>query len=250
MHKRIVSEMTGSLPMGGVVLDTPIYGVTPTPEYLLLQDATIPAAQRVDVDVGGKLAFVIHHVVTVDDARRMIALTEQLGYRDEAPGIQTPPGMRMNKTVHWVSDEAFLRPMFARIGHLLPRVIDGKALFDGFSHRINMYKYDVGDVFNKHIDGGWPGYGMDERNERMVQWRGVHSQLTMLLYLNDPSDGVVGGDTVLYDDYGKTVTVTPQTGSALFFRHGHSLASVAHVGAKVLGATPKYVARINVLYEE
>ena len=48
-----------------------------------------------------------------------------MGYRDEAPGIATPPGMRMNKSVHWMADDAMLQIMFGRIAHLLPADMQG-----------------------------------------------------------------------------------------------------------------------------
>ena len=82
----------------------------------------------------------------------------------------------------------------------------------------------------------------------MQEWSGLRSCLTMLLYLNDPSDGVVGGNTQLLGRDGRWVEVTPHKGAALFFRHGFSPDSVPHIGARVSGAVPKYVARINVLY--
>jgi hypothetical protein len=249
-HFDVVSVMSGSLPNGSVVISTPIFGVSPTPDFLKLSDLTLPDAQRTEIDLGGKLAFLIYNVVSAVEARKIIELTEKLGYRDEAPGIQTPPGMRMNKTVHWVSDEAFLAPMFARIRHLLPQEIDGQTLHIQFSHRINMYKYDSGDVFNKHIDGDWPGYGIDLESGQMTTWPGAISKLTMLLYLNGAEDGVTGGETLLFGNGGAQAKIIPTVGSALFFRHGHSLGSVAHVGSLVTSVTPKYVARINVLYEQ
>jgi hypothetical protein len=48
---------------------------------------------------------------------------------------------------------------------------------------------------------------------------------------------------------GQWVDVVPRTGSALFFRHGFTPDSVVHIGDRVHGHVPKYVARINVMYE-
>ena len=187
-------------------------------------------------------------MVTAAEADCIVAASEHFGYREEAPGISTPPGMRMNKSVHWVADEALLGPMMQRIQPLLPPAIGGAALHGQLSHRINMYRYDDNDVFNRHIDGDWPGYGLDPSRRWMQEWSGLRSCLTMLLYLNDPSDGVVGGNTQLLGRDGRWVDVTPRKGAALFFRHGFSPDSVPHIGARVSGAVPKYVARINVLY--
>lgn len=247
--QRVVARLTGSLPMGGVVPETPVHAFATTPEALAFGAAPGLRPQRRDIDLGGLLAFAIDDVVTADEADALVAASEGFGFRDEAPGIATPPGMRMNKSVHWVADDALLGPLMQRIRPLLPDQVEGAALHGRLSHRLNMYRYDRDDVFNRHIDGDWPGYGLDTARRTMVEWDGVRSRLTMLLYLNGPADGVQGGHTRLLDRQGRWVDVTPTKGSALFFRHGSHPGSVIHVGDRVLGETPKYVARINVLYE-
>lgn len=246
--RRVVARLPGSLPMGGVVAETPIHAFAVTPPCLALHPQPQLRPRRHDIDLGGLLAFVIDEVVTADEADALIAASEVFGYREEAPGISTPPGMRMNKSVHWVADEALLGPLMARIRDLLPARIDGHALDGRLSHRINMYRYDDNDVFNRHIDGDWPGYGLDATREGMVEWPDARSCLTMLLYLNGPGEGVRGGNTRLLSRDGSWVDVTPSKGSALFFRHGFTPASVIHIGDRVYGPVAKYVARINVMY--
>lgn len=246
---RVVARFPGSLPMGGVVLETPIHAFDSTPACLALGVQPALRPRRRDIELGGYLAFVIDDVVTADEADAIVAASERFGYRDEAPGIATPPGMRMNKSVHWVADDALLAPVMQRIQPLLPAHIDGAPLHGRLSQRINMYRYDDNDVFNRHIDGDWPGYGLGPDRRTMQEWAGVRSCLTMLLYLNDASGGVIGGNTQLLSRDGRWVDVAPQKGSALFFRHGFTPESVSHIGARVSGRVPKYVARINVLYE-
>ncbi len=242
---RIVARLTGTLPEGGVEDGTPIYAAE-LPGLLASEDA--PDATLQPLVLGDKIAFIIEDVVTRNEAARLIELTESLGYRDAAPGIQTPPGMRRNKTVHWIAPADAMAEIYRRIAPLLPATIDGQPLAGALSHRMNMYRYDTGDEFNLHIDGDWPGYGASENGQTMVQWQGAHSKLTMLLYLNGAEDGVEGGDTVLYDQGQQQLSVRPKTGRALFFRHGHSRGSVLHAGAPLTGKVSKYVARINVLY--
>ena len=235
--------------MGGVVPMTPVHAFDAPPAALALGDQAHLNPVRHDIELGGLLAFVVEDVVTPAEADAIVAATEQLGYRDEAPGIATPPGMRMNKSVHWVTDEALTGPMFARIAHLLPPRLAGEPLFPAFSRRLNMYRYDANDVFNRHTDGNWPGYSLSADRSSMEEWSpGLRSGLTMLLYLNGPADGVQGGSTRLFGRNGLRVDVEPVKGAALFFRHGFDFDSVVHEGCRVTGSVSKYVARINVVY--
>jgi hypothetical protein len=246
---RAVAHLPGSLPMGGVIPMTPVHAFATTPAALRWQTQTALQPRRRDIELGGLLAFVIDDVATAAEADAIVAASELFGYRDEAPGIATPPGMRMNKSVHWMADEALLGPLMARIAPLLPPAFDGAPLFGHLSHRLNMYRYDADDVFNRHTDGHWPGYSLDEERTQMLQWPdGLRSCMTMLLYLNGPADGVMGGSTRLFRRDGGHVDVTPTKGSALFFRHGFGPHSVVHEGCRVSGSVPKYVARINVVY--
>jgi hypothetical protein len=246
---RTVAELHGSLPMGGYVPNTPIHAFqTPAPQ-LQLTDTPTRQAQRRDIPLDDLLAFVIDDVLTADEADAMVAASERFGYLAAAPGIATPPGMRMNKSVHWVADGSLLDPMLARIRHLLPQELDGARLHEHFSQRINMYRYDAQDVFNLHTDGDWPGYGLSADRQHMVEWPDLRSNLTMLLYLNGPEDGVEGGSTYIYDRKRQFKEIIPKKGSALFFRHGFGPHSVLHQGCRVTGNQPKYVARINVLYK-
>ena len=73
--------------------------------------------------------------------------------------------------------------------------------------------------------------------------------ITMLLYLNGVEDGIEGGETLLLEKGQQRAAIPPKKGRALFFRHGHTSGSVLHSGARLLGETSKYVARINVMYE-
>ena len=247
----VVARMPGSLPMGGVVPNTPIHAWAETPPALAFGPAPAGAPPcRTDIDLAGLLAFTIDTVISTSEARALIVHSEAMGFRREAPGISTPPGMRMNKSVHWVADDMLLGPIFQRLAPLLPAALDGAPLHPRLSHRLNIYRYDDNDVFNPHTDGDWPGFGLSDDRREMLQWPpGLRSKLTMLLYLNGPDDGVVGGHTRLYRPDGGAVNVVPRAGAALFFRHGFGPGSVLHEGARVHGSVPKYVARINVMYD-
>ena len=206
---RAVAHMTGSLPMGGQVANTPVFAFHHTPEGLEFAAQPGLQPQRRDISLDGLLAFEISDVLTPAESDAMVAATELLGYRDEAPGIQTPPGMRMNKAVHWIAPAAMLAEIYRRIAPLLPPVMDHQPLAPRLSQRLNMYRYDTDDVFNRHIDGDWPGYGLtrnaDDPAAQMAEWTDCRSKLTMILYLNGPEDGVVGGQTRLFGRGGSAV---------------------------------------------
>lgn len=245
----IATTLPSSLPMGGFVSDTPIYRTHDTDNALLESNGTSILKQEYQgIALEGKLAFVIHNVLTAKECQKLIRITEAMGYKPEAPGIQTPPGMRMNQSLHWLCEAPILNSIFERISKYLPLKLEGRSLHPQLSQRINFYRYENGDVFNRHTDGVWLAYGFDKSNKNMISWDGVESMLTMLLYLNDNSDGFSGGETSLYGQQ-KRVDIKPITGSALFFRHGFGYDSVIHSGQQVTGTSKKYVARINVMYD-
>ena len=81
--------------MGGVVPMTPVHAFDSVPAALQLTAQPQLQPTRQDIELGGLLAFVIDQVTTEDEADAMVQASEQCGYRDEAPGIATPPGMRV-----------------------------------------------------------------------------------------------------------------------------------------------------------
>lgn len=256
LEKKVAVSLPGSLPNGGSVKSTPLWSVK-TPTSLRLYDtanANIPIKNVVNIPGDNRFRsadnpgpFTITSILSKEICNSLIQMSEDLGFRDEAPGIRTPPGMRMNKTVHWISDNVLMEYIFERIKSNLPQEIDGHKLHPRLSHRINVYKYNKGDVFNKHIDGDYVGYEMNEENGELEMWDdSVCSKLTMLLYLND---GMSGGSTRLFsDDEISCIDVEPEVGSALFFRHGFGPNSVQHQGNVILGDNLKYVARLNIMY--
>jgi len=170
-----------------------------------------------------------------------------MGFNPAAPGIQTPPGMRQNQTVHWLANVGDATEIYRRIQSFLPQTINGVSLDSRVSQRFNTYRYLDGELFKPHVDGDWPGYGISESGE-LETWPESCSMLSMLLYLNGGEEGVKGGETILYDGRYERHRVMPRAGRALFFRHGIHDKSVVHAGDTVQGAVPKYVIRINIMY--
>jgi len=255
MGVRVLLTVPGSGPFGEVAKNVPFHTLEPHPPELVLgplPENLIPS--RRDVNLGpGSMAFSIDGILTRSEADVLVAVSEAMGYSRFAPAIRTPPGMRQNKAAHWVASkttaEVFLEPLLARFQHLLPAQIDGAPLHPALSHRFAHYKYERGDVFNRHTDGSWPGQSVSSTGDGIDEWPGVESKLSMLLYLSDEADGVEGGNTRLFPfDGSDVVEVVPRKGSALFFRHGFGEDSVHHMGTRVVGDIPKYVLRLNVLY--
>lgn len=255
---KVLKTVIGSGPFGEQTTNAKFYTMDKHPAQM-----EIPAAldnlqaTRTDINVGlGVLAFVVDGILSRSEADVLVAVSEAMGYSTFAPAIRTPPGMRQNKAAHWVASQhtadAFLRPMFERFKHLLPAEIDGTRLYPQLSHRFAHYKYDEGDVFNRHTDGSWPGQSVSASGKDIDDWPGVESKLSMLLYLSDEEDGVQGGKTRLFPSVQGVdpVDISPKKGSALFFRHGFGTDSVHHMGTQVFGNAPKYVLRLNVLYDE
>lgn len=163
----------------------------------------LPPAVRTDINVGpGGLAFTVSNVLSGDECDALVAASEAMGYSRFAPAISTPAGMRLNSACHWFASSAtaaaFLEPMYARFAHLLPPDLEGGALFPRLSHRVAHYKYDNGDVFNRHTDGQWPGQSIAVDGASIDEWPGAVSRLSMLLYLTDGSALAQGGATRLF----------------------------------------------------
>ena len=159
------------------------------------------------------------------ECTELIARSEQLGYAEAgvatSAGAQLIKGIRNNFRVAF-SDAALTDALWLRAQPFLPAEPDGAPAV-GFHDQLRFYRYDVGERFNKHKDG------------RIRQSAGVASRWTFLLYLNDD---FAGGETEFED-----LTVAPQRGAALCFRH-----ELRHKGCPVAQGR-KYVLRTDVLYQ-
>ena len=161
---QVLLTTVGSGPFGERKPDSHIYtlgGQLPKQLELLKNDVT-QKAKRTDYNIGpGGIAFKIDGILSPDEADALAAISESVGYSRFAPAIRTAPGMRQNSAAHWIPSEehaeAFLDPMYERFSHLLPPTLAGGALHGRLSRRVAHYKYDDGDVFNRHTDGAWPG---------------------------------------------------------------------------------------------
>lgn len=217
--------------------------------------------ERTDIDLGpNRLAFFIDNVLSADEADALAACAEAIlednGHSRMAPGIQTPPGMRINEAAHWYPSQSlasdFLKKIYDRIEPFVPEQMeddDSLTLYPKLSEKIAQFKYNQGDQFNRHIDGLFPGQGINTGGTGVDEWVGVVSGMSMLFYLNDQEhDGLLGGETRLWSaDGSRHVDITPKKGRVLFFRRG-SPNAVLHAGLPVTSEVPKFMALINLAY--
>lgn len=198
-------------------------------------------------------------MLSVDEADALAACADSVlalnGNSRIAPGIQTPAGMRVNMAAHWYPSRAqapgFFGPLLDRFRHLVPTSLGGLPLYKGLSEKIAQFKYADGDRFEAHVDGLFPGQGCNENGDGVDEWPGVQSGMSILFFLNDENDGMIGGQTRLWTATGdRYVDVKPCKGRALFFRRG-SADAVLHAGLPVAnGSVPKVMALINLAYGE
>jgi len=227
--------------------------------------AAVPA-RRVDVPhLPG--VFLLENVLTKGDCDRLIAAAESIGYvPDAVEGIDN---------LQLYADDTLLQPVFERCRALLPPTMGGPTgRLVGINARWRLFRYYEQRVYRPHIDGAWPGSGIDPVTGAFVDdiYHGkCVSKLTFLVYLNgadadadadtDVGKGgaaFAGGSTTFYqpdkDSLGHihARSVQPKTGAVLCFPHG-DIGSLVHEGSAVVSTTgvkvAKYVIRSDVIYE-
>lgn len=164
-----------------------------------------------------------------------IALAEARGF-EEAP-VTTSRGMVLMKDLRnndrvMFDDKDRTQELYRRLsGQLAPR-FNKKWAPIGLNERLRLYRYDVGQQFDWHLDGYF---------ERPT---GERSFFTFMIYLNDDFEG---GATSFTDDRMSTNSrglfrITPRRGMALLFHH-----PIRHRGDPVT-AGRKYVLRTDIMY--
>eukprot|EP00854_Cymbomonas_tetramitiformis_P019447 gene19447-23253_t len=179
-------------------------------------------------------AFVLAGALSVGECARIMRTAETMGYTEDHPVAKPEPtGI---DTCEWLAAPGLAGTLFARVREHLPQRIRGGELA-GINAHWRLFRYNQRGVYRPHIDGSWPGSGLDPRTGEYVQdaFRDRRSRLTFLVYLND---GFEGGSTTFYipapgrpgelDARG----VQPQAGAVLCFPQGNT-ASLVHEGSAV-----------------
>jgi len=193
--------------------------------------------------------FLLHNVLTPQECEQIIAASEAMGYTEDAP-VSLGRHIRQNENCVWIADNELLDTIYGRFSYLLTTEPDGSAPL-GLNARWRLYKYNLYDIFRPHIDGSWPGSGIDPKTGKLVQdiFGDRWSRFTWVLYLNDDFEGgathffvpLAGGSQYLKRE------ILAQQGAVLCFYHGKHNLSYLHEGALVTFGT-KYILRSDVLY--
>jgi len=194
-------------------------------------------------------AFVLLDVLSTDECDLLIAAAHQLGFTPDHPlSRPSPSGI---EACEWLVDEHVIDPIFERCRQHLPQQVAGGEVA-GINPRWRMFRYTdtEGAVYRPHIDGSWPGSGLDAEGKYRHDLRGDHrSRYTFLVYL---TGGFEGGATTFYipDEAGLGLharRVQPVRGAVLCFPQGNT-ASLLHEGSAVIRGE-KVVIRSDVLYK-
>lgn len=237
---RIVTRESGS-----VRTDLPIFTALPG-AIQLMPPASSSEVWREDFpEIPG--AFLLHNVLSDAECDQMLAMSEAMGYTEDAP-VSLGRHIRQNENCVWIAEPGMNDTLYQRCLPHLPADIAGGSPA-GINMRWRLYKYSTHDIFRPHTDGSWPGSGIDTATGHLVRdmFHDRWSQFTWLLYLNDDFDGGATRFFVHEDEDAAVPEVRPKRGAALCFFHGQHPLSPVHEGGLVTRGT-KYVVRSDVLY--
>lgn len=215
-----------------------------------------PQATRQDIaEVPG--AFQLVGLLSADECARMVALTETLGYLEDA-AVSLARAIRHNHSATWVADDATVDILWQRCRSLIGKDDDfGGKRAVGLNARFRFYRYQEGDYFAAHTDGSWPGSRVIDGELIANAFDDRWSQLSFLLFLSDDFEG---GATRFYVDPGNparplrgieaahSIDVRTPLGGALCFPHGVHPLHCLHA-SQPISAGVKYIIRSDVLFE-
>jgi len=199
----------------------------------------------------------ITDLLTPDECQRFIALTEALGYTEDA-SVSLPRKIRHNENVVWVIDETTHDIIWQRCQELFEKA---PQLFSdrhpvALNRRFRFYKYGEGDFFRPHTDGAWPGSAIIDGKLISDAYADRHSAMTFLILLSDDYEG---GATAFYVDREdpqkaarrtedvKIVEIRTPLGGALCFPHGTHPKHCLHGSREILKGV-KYIIRTDLLF--
>jgi len=213
-------------------------------------------SRRNIVDVPG--VFQLINVLSEGECRRLIELTEAVGYLPDA-AVSLPRTIRHNDNVTWVVDEETVQRVWQRCAQGFDEqrhLHFGKHAL-GLNARFRFYRYQAGDYFKPHTDGSWFGSAVVDEQLIADAFGDRYSQLSFVLFLTDEFEG---GRTEFYMDRdnperparelnaAKIVQVATQSGAAICFPHGLHPWHCLH-SSETINHGVKYIIRTDVLFE-
>jgi hypothetical protein len=198
-----------------------------------------PASAEEKCQFDPDLIFSVEDVLTAAEAESLVSFAEQQGFSTQFHEADETITYRHNDRIA-IQDPEFAEMLWQRLQRHLPAVFDCEAV--GCSSNVRLYKYSPGMRFGKHVDGSH-----EDDN-------GHESAYTVLIYLNDATDGaLVGGTTAFYTgeyhdpDVNDSLVLNfaPQQGLALL--HGHGERCLLHEGCAVSQGV-KYLLRTDIMF--
>ena len=192
-----------------------------------------------------KDAFTLHHVLSKDECKLLIYLTEKHGYHPLGSTLKGKTNRTNTRVI--IDDPSLSNLLFERVKSYLPSIykIHGQIWkIHGLNSRFRFCKYKSGQQFKMHHDG---------RNG--IKGQNIASFYTVNIYLNDGDKDFDGGRTIFYDKtakhkdkqkYVESSAVIPSPGLFLVFNHYPN--HYKHSG-EVIKRGVKYIARTEAMYE-
>ena len=185
-----------------------------------------------------KFCLVIKNVLSEQECKDLIALTEDQGY--EPALVNIGGGNQILISDYRNSDRCIIdspeiaEAIYQRIQKFVPKEFQSMHAV-GLNERLRFLRYGAGNFFQPHCDGAFI------RGPEAGNRCGERSHITMMLYLNG---GMEGGATRFFvgPDQSIVVDVVPQPGQILLFQH-----NILHEGSLVTGRL-KYSVRTDMMY--
>ncbi len=174
--------------------------------------------------------FTIENFFSPEECAYYIQVSESIGF--EAASVTTELGQTMypelrNNSRVMIDDNQLAAAVWQRVKPFVPSPLYDRTAV-GINERWRFYRYEREQRFKMHTDGCF------QRSN------GETSQITLMIYLNQDSEG--GETRFQLLDYPEIITVVPRTGMALLFLH-----RLPHEGAPVSNGR-KYVLRSDIMY--
>ena len=234
----------------------------PNKSDMVLYSGTIPCTPPVTPVTPIKVSnlpnvTILKNILSIQECCDIICAAESIGFTPDVPigGSAKDMSSVLAENFFLLADEELVKRIYERSLPYLPPIINGQAVA-GINARWRIYKYSPGSIYRPHIDGAWPGSGLDENGNYVYDAYGDRwSKLTFLIRLNDEFKG--GATTYFTPSTTEGVLdaqpVSPGMGDALIFTHGDNQGSLLHEGSPVLESNgefidAKYVIRTEVLY--